>query len=517
MNDKLLFEIIKYVAVFFVSILLPKKLIYFTRNFISYCLKTALKFLFIYFTEILVFVILHLNKEKFLFENYISYKNLILLIIITIIITTSVQILYIIFSKPKSFFTIYPTFTIKEGEFIASDIQSETINKIITKKIEFLEQKFYVYRNKKIKSSLANTPAFLAIIIGLDWYKILISKKLNLENPISIYFQKDLLDSEINVELFYDKMQFININLFNEIEFFTSIIGKSKESSIENKIGDILHLYYFITSQSHLDLTVDFKLFDQSFSILNDLEEQLPLITERFKKYEFEDQPINEFFNSWKGIIKRYYSIIFIEKSDYKKAVDFIFDANDSNPYFPQSSYEIAKTQYIAKYLSEMLPKVKETAKELEIENYDNEQHNRLTKNYVSKLEYEDYTYNYQILIEIINRNNENKDLISYIEKKLQDNEMENHNIFSLIFTAESYKYLPTETGEKINSIYIDRIPKITQLLERAINLDEEFELLYLRIATLKFLYATDKEEHMEEALKYTSNHIYLYSKYGLQ
>lgn len=518
MNEKLFFEVIKYVIIFFVSILLPKKIIYFGRNLITYSFKVTFKYWFIYLTQIVLFFVLHFNKKKFLFDNYLHYRNLAILLMITFLVLITFQVFYIIFNKPKSFFTIYPTFTIKENEFIANDIQSEKINDIITKKIVFFEQKFYVYRNKKIQSKLEIIPAFLVIIIGLNGYKKLIQKKLNFKNPISIYFQKDILDSDLNIELFYDKKQFSNPNLFIELEFFTSIIEKSKSFSIESRIEDILHLYYFITSQSHLDLTIDFGLLDETFNILNDIEEQLPVLVENLKKYNFTDESLQEFYNSWKGIIKRYYSIIYIEKKDFKKAVDYIIDSNNINPYFPQSSYENAKIQYIAKYLSEMLPQVREAMEEFEVENYNKIQVDHLTKNYVSKLQYDNYKFNYHILIEIINRNTQDEDMLQYIEKKMTDNYSNCSNIFSLIFAAESLKYIPTLSGEKSNNIYTERIPKVIEFLEKAVNLDPEFELLHLRISSLKFLFAVGKEEIvMEEALEYTSKYIHLYNKYGLQ
>lgn len=517
MNEKLLFEILKYLIIFVISIFLPKKLIYFVQSFIAYSIKSVIKLWYIIFIELILIAFFYYNKEKFIFESFLNIKNFILVLSATLILLIVFKIIQLIFYKPKSFFSVYPSFTIKENEFITSDIQSEKINEIIEKKIEFLNSKFYIYRSDFFSSSLESIPSFLPTLIGLKSYKNLIIKKLNLNNPIALYFQKDILNSDLSVEIFYDKSQFINTNLFKELEIFTTIICKSKDYSVEQKIDDILYLYYFITSQSPLDFTLDIKKLDITINILNDLEEQLPIIVNRLQKYSFSESQLDEFNNSWKGIINRYYSIIFIEKKDYKKSVDFIIEANNINPYFPQSSYDNSKNQYIAKYLSEMLPKVGQTAEQLEIENFDLNKLNELTKNYINKLEYENYTHNYQILIEIINRNTENKELIDYIENQLSENEVNNNNVFSLIFLAETYKYLPTENKAKFNNLYFDRIPKVIELLEKAINLDDEFELLHLRIGTIKFMYATEYKEHMEETMKYMSNHSHLYTKYGLQ
>ena len=517
MNEKLLFEILKYLIIFVISIFLPKKLIYFVRSFIAYCFKSVIKLWYIIVIELLLIAIFFFNREKFIFDSYLNFKNFIIVLSVSLVVIIIIKILQLTLYKPKTFLSIYPSFTIKENEFITSDIQSEKINEIIEKNIEFLNSKFFIYRSSFFKSSLAYIPSFLPTLIGLKSYQHLITKKLNHNNPIAIYFQKDILNSDLSVEIFYDKTQFINTNLFKELENFTTIICKSKDYTVEQKINDILFLYYFITSQSPLDFTLDIKKLDVTINILNDLEEQLPVIVDRLRKYAFNETQLNEFNYSWKGIIKRYYSVIFLEKKDYKKSVDFIFEANNNNPYFPQFSYENAKNQYIAKYLSEMLPRVGQTAEELEIENFDLNQVNELTNNYISKLEYENYTHNYQILIEIINRNIENKELIDYIENKLSEDEVDNNNVFSLIFLAESYKYLPTDNKEKFNNIYFDRIPKVIELLEKAIILDGEFELLHIRIGTIKFMYATVQEEHMEETMRYMSDHIHLYAKYGFQ
>jgi hypothetical protein len=251
-----------------------------------------------------------------------------------------------------------------------------------------------------------------------------------------------------------------------------------------------------------LDLTLDFKEYDDTLNILYDLDEQLIVIKSDLKLYNIKNEEAEVFFNNWKGMIARYYSIAYLEKKDNIKAVDFIIESNKFNPYYPYNIHEKARQHYINKYLLELIPQIENSKETLEIEINEKETSNKIA-NLLNKLEYESTTHNYQILIEIINRNKDDIEILNYIEKALEDNLLNNQNVFSLIFIAEAYKYLPLG-NEMENKIYINRIPKVVKILEKAISLDNEFELLYLRIGSLKFMYGIHKSENeMEKVAEY--------------
>lgn len=515
MNEKIIFEILKYVAVFFVSIFLPKKITYIIQSFVSYYFKNCLRNWFYFAIEFLSFTLLYFYKNKFRFEDYIDYKSLIVITVLLSVIINLFVISKFLFKKSNVFLSIYPTFTIKENEFIINDIQSEKINEIITEKLKHLNAKFFVFRNGIVHAKIIDIPQFFPIMLGFTNYRNFINKKISKENPISLYLQKDLLGSELRTYLFFDDGQFINAAGFKEINDYALQISLSKERNLDDKIETILFLYIFVCSQSFLDLTLDIKEYDDTLKILYDLEEQLGILTRELELFKIKDGEIKIFYNHWKGTVLRYYSIVYLEKKENIKAVDFILNSDNINPYFPYSTYEKNKQLYINRYLLELLNKAEIFKEHLEVEEDVTEKNNRIA-NLINKLELESTKPNFDILIEIINRNIDDHELLSYIEQELERRLINCDNVFNLIFIAESFKYLPL--GEEMeNKIYVNRIPKVVEILEKAVEIDNEFELLYLRIGSLKFIYGRNTSEYeLEEAFKYIKKHSYLYTKYGL-
>lgn len=516
MNNKILFEVLKYVVIFIISVFLPKKITYLIRSIIFYFFSNLLKYWYILIFEIIILTIIYVNKNKLFFHEFVNIKTYLLILTISTIIINLFCLIKTYYTKSKVFFSIYPTYTIKENEFIVNDIQSEKINDILEAKIKVLKSKFFVFRNDIIEVKLLTIPEFIPILLGRKGFLKYITRKLNHRNLISLYIQKDLLDNTLETQFFFDDNQFINTSGYIEIKRMTLKICRDKEKSIDEKIESILFLYLFVNSQSFLDLTLNFKSFDETFHILNDLDEQVSFLQEDLKSYKIEELEINNFINSWKGMILRYYSIVYLEKNENQKAIDLIFKANEINPYYPQSEYSKAKQQYINIYMLELLPKIKETTDLFDIKT-DKTEISNLIINIQNKLEYESSTHNYQILIEIINRNINDKLLLTEIENNLEKTLVNNNNIFSLIFIAEVYKYLPL--GEKMeNKIYVNRIPKIVEILQKAISLDNEFELLHLRIGSLLLIYGFHHSEiETEKALKYMKQHVYIYNKFGLK
>ncbi|PRY44230.1 hypothetical protein CLV58_103199 [Spirosoma oryzae] len=263
-------------------------------------------------------------------------------------------------------------------------------------------------------------------------------------------------------------------------------------------------------------MTLDFKSYEETFHILNDLDEQLPLLKYDLNSYKIDETELNNFINTWKGMIFRYFSIVYLEKNEIEKAIDYIFKANEINPHYPQSEYSRAKQQYVNTYMLELLPKLNETTEILDIET-DKKEIENLIINIQNKLEFESSTHNYQILIELVNRNIDNKLVLSDIENILEKTLENNNNVFSLIFIAEVYKHLPL--GEEMeNSIYVNRIPKVVEILQKAISLDIDFELLHLRIGSLLLIYGFHTSEiETENAIKYMKKYVYVYGKFGLK
>ncbi|MGV8916005.1 MAG: hypothetical protein ACOH1X_11215 [Kaistella sp.] len=516
MDEKILFEILKYTVIFIISVFLPKKVTYLIRSIFSYYFNNLLKYWLLLTIEIVIFCYVYLNRSTILFEGFNNIKNYLLILFITTIIINLIYLLRTYFTKNKIFFSVYPSYTIKENEFIVNDIQSDKINSIIESKIKLLKPKFYVFRNNIIEIKLLSIPEFIPIILGFDGFLNFIKKRLNKENPIALYIQKDLLDNTIETYFYYDQNQFINATINVELNKINQKICRDKEKSIDEKIESIFHLYLFVNSQSFLDFTLDIKSYNETFNILNDLKEQIPFIESDLKSYKIDDDLIIEFVNSWSGIIMRYFSIVYLEKNEVLHAVDCIIQANNINPYFPESNYTTAKNQYINKYLLEVLPKMKSKIKETNSE-LDYSKISVSIKNIQNKIDFEYTTPNYQILIEIIKRNGNNDKFLHYIEKSLEELIVNETNIFTLIFIAESYKRLPL--GKNIyNNIYVNRIPKIIEILKKAISIDNDFDFLHLRIGILLFIYGFNHSEaESEKALKYMNEHAYIYDKYGLR
>lgn len=516
MNEKIIFEILKYVAVFFISIFLPKKISYITRTFISYFFNNCIKYWLYFLALTALYLIFFFNHNKLTFEEYVNYKTLIVLFLSLSFIINLYVFLKFFLTKSDVFFSIYPTFTIKENEFIINDIQSEKINDIITIKLKKIRSKFFVFRNEIVHTKVIDVPEFFPILLGFKNYINFINKKLNTKNPISLYLQKDLLDSELRTYLFFNDKQFVNAGGFKDVEDLALKISLSKERNLDDKIESILFLYIFICSQSFLDLTLDVQEYDDTLKILYDLDEQISILKKELELFKFDSNVVNLFYNNWKGMIFRYYSIVYLEKKENIKAVDFIFEADNSNPYFPYNTHEKGREHYITKYMLEIIPNVDFFKESLEIENNETETNNKIV-NLKNKLEFESTRPNYNILIEIIKRNEDNIELLKYIEEKLENSLKDNSNVFSLIFIAESYKYLPLG-DEMENKIYVNRIPKVVEILENAIAIDKEFELLHIRIGSLKFMYSVRNsidDAEMEKVANYIQKYSYLYSKYG--
>jgi hypothetical protein len=512
MNDKLMFEALKYIVGFFLSIFLPKKVIYFSRSFLSYLIKNCLRFWYVFVLEIgiLLFCKLYLNVNFTL--KHIGFNTL-LIVLGTVSSINTLEFLKFYFGKSKSFFLVYPTYTIKDNEFIINDIQSERFNEIIASKLNIIKTKFYAFRSMWLKTEMVTVPSFFPILIGFKKYQNFIKRKLNESNPISLYIQKDLLDSELNAYIYFDSKSLVHTSLFNDLEVITLKICKSKSQGIESKIETILFLHLFIIGQSILDFTTEHERYEDSFKILNDLNEQLPIIASRLLDLEMSKEEVDNFYNLWKGVIDRYYSRLYSVKNEIFVSIDFIFKSHNINPYFPQSTYAKCKEQYIIRYLLGMIPHLKESLNPSEI----NEEELKVIMNDLSsRVEYENASTNDMVLAEIIDINLSSVEVMNHVENHLEEMLLDCNNVFKILFIVEIYKILPLGI-EKEGRMYIERIPKVIELLEKAILIDNEFELLHLRIGTLMLISSLhNSNPDLENVFMYINKYKYLYSKYGL-
>lgn len=513
--SKFIDQLVVGTATFILSIFLPKHFITLIRELIKFIFISLIRYWYITaFITGLIFFINYKTDCKYLSQFY-SITFLLAVLISNIIIVPVIALLIQLFKTFKTFnIAYYGCFSVKENEYLTIDLDSENLNERFEKLHQNIIANHYCYKNGLIKTNIVKIPKFICILIGSKGINKFIQKRIVSKKHIaSIHFIRDINKQNLTAIINFDKVNLVHTTPLDNAENLISSL--SSDSNINNlKIIDIsTKIYFLLFGQTMIDMMIDFKKFVEVHCVLDDSEK---LLSEIFNiSSDLADKhksSILEFINYWKSYTERYRAIVLIEQNQFLGAIQHIMKSISLNPYYPYFDYGTLKQDFTKKYGIDLAPSINDAIKELDLELDEND---NVKQNLEQQVEFVEATFNYQIVKEILKRENTEKIRNSLSE---EFSKLDKTNPFILLTISEVIKYMEKGT-EKYNEIYVARIDETINLLKDILKLDDDFSLIHTKIgllSTIKGFYY-ENEKMIEDGLKEYEKGMHFMSKLGFK
>ncbi|WP_035645940.1 hypothetical protein [Flavobacterium sp. ASV13] len=515
--SKFIDEIFVGIATFVLTVFLPKRLIVFLRELIKFIFLAIIKYWYVSILLIgLVFLINDKTDCKYL-DQFFSKTFLLITLISVLLIVPIIALLIQFFKNYKSFnVAYYGAFTVKENEYLTIDLDSENLNERFEKITALISRNHYSYKNNLITVNVVNVPKFIVILLGANRFNKFVQKRIASKKHLStIHFIRDINKQNLTVVINFDDKGLSNTVVVENAE---NLIGSlCSDSSVNNlKIIDIsAKIYFLLFGQILTDKMIDSKKFAEVHYLLDDTEKLLLEISHISTDLGDKNKNlIVDFINFWKSYIERYRAILLIEQDQFFGAIQHIMKSIELNPYFPYHDYQTLKQDYTKKYGISLIPSIRETVSELGLEDDENDNEN-IKNSLEQQVQFAETTFNYEIVKEILRRENTEKIRNSLIN---EFSKLDKNNPFILLTIAEVIKHIEKGT-EKFNEIYIDRIDETINLLNDILKLDNDFPLIHTKIGLLSVFKGVhfDNEAIIEKGLEEYEKGVYYMSKLGFK
>jgi len=515
--SKFIDQLVVGTATFILSIFLPKHFITLIRELIKFIFISLIRYWYITaFITGLIFFINYKTDCKYL-DQFYSTTFLLVILISNITIVPVIALLIQLFKTFKPFnIAYYGCFSVKENEYLTIDLDSENLNERFEKLHQNIIANHYCYKNGLIKTNIVKIPKFISILIGSKGINKFIQKRIVSKKHIaSIHFIRDINKQNLTAIINFDKANLVHTTPLDNAENLISNL--SSDSNINNlKIIDIsTKIYFLLFGQTMIDMMIDFKKFVEVHSILDDseklLSEILNISSDLADKHK---SSILEFINYWKSYTERYRAIVLIEQNQFLGAIQHIMKSISLNPYYPYFDYVTLKQDFTKKYGIDLAPSINHAIKELDLE-LDESENDNVKQNLEQQVEFVKATFNYQIVKEILERENTEKIRNSLSE---EFSKLDKTNPFILLTISEVIKYMEKGT-EKYNEVYVARIDETINLLKDILKLDDDFPLIHTKIGLLTTMkgFHYDNEKMVEDGLKEYEKGMYFMSKLGFK
>jgi len=205
---------------------------------------------------------------------------------------------------------------------------------------------------------------------------------------------------------------------------------------------------------------------------------------------------------------------------NYTQAINHLFKALKTNPYYPFTDYKSWKSETIKSYvisISSILPEVVEDLKKEQIkeeDTYNEEEILNIYMNAVSQIEFPHMVSYTSLIIDIIEQA-ESEYLNKIIEEKLREDICESP--IQNYIKGEILKYLPKGT-ERINKLYTDRLDDVISEFKKVLEIDEDFPLMNNKYGTmLLFKEIENGSSEFSNSMHYIEKGFEYFSKYGMK
>jgi hypothetical protein len=456
-------------------------------DFINYSVKMLIKNGMPSIISIITITIINYFTHEEYFGHYLSIKYLGLNLLSMAIFSFTFSIVLKV-TKKKSIFNVavYGSFTIKEDKKIRVDAASEQINKVIEGTIRAMNRDVYSYSKSMIGINYIRLPNILVSLLGFTKLNDKIRLEVNKKNHfVSIHFIKNVSSKSISAYVSCDECLLQHPQPTENLEKLINNLLSNPSYSEKQAIEASVKLYLLVYSQVLLDYFTDSKNYKVVHYILDSCEgivsEIRIIIPKNLVTLKCE---VDDYLKFWLSHIERYRAIAFLEQKEGAGSVKAIFKAISLNPYYPYDTYTTLKHYYTKRYGIELIPSINSTIEKMGVKGSKPETNLRIREELKRQVLFLDTTYHYEILKEIIRRN-EKGAIIELIEEELS--KLDQESPFLMLTKCEILKYLP-KGKQKINEIFAERVDDCCVLLREVIRLDPEFILVYTKLGSLLLL-----------------------------
>lgn len=378
---------------------------------------------------------------------------------------------------------VYGCFIINENKKPTIDSTCDEINLVIQNSIKSANSKVYSYKNA-ILLHQAHIPETLFSESSYEKLNELIKQKIHdVAHLASIHFYSNEKDSKLHAIVNYNDYVLNYSAPAETVQKLSNRILNLNSLTRNESINISLNLFYLVYSQVHLDMMLEEKDYKNLHYTLDGCEKlalEVKLSCENLPiEYKLE---MNEFLNFWLSHCERYRAVTLKNQKEYHGAVSCIFKAISFNPFYPYVNYSSLKADYSKRYAVELVPGFNEMQELFPEIDVTAEENLAVAAELSQQIEFKEVSYNYMILKDIMYENQDDQDLINYIEKELD--RLDNNSPFILITKSEIIRFL--KKGKKrINAMYASRLDDTIEYLRKAITLDSDLPVLYTKIGSL--------------------------------
>jgi len=483
----------------------PKRVVSFIGQFIGFMFTSLFKYWYLSLLFILLTAGLSWYFDLYSLGFYIGSCCTLLLLV------TGISVYQALHEKYSNFnIAYYGCYTIREGEYLTADVDSEILNS----KIKSLSEKYLkalnVYRNSYIEAQTVQLPKFLSLLFSYDKLDGYVKKQVRSQKHLSsLYFLRDSGKQSITPVFHFDTETLENTYPVTYAERLISELDEQPIKTVE--IGYMAFILMHSTALNTIMLeTGEFQLLHDTLTEAEKIIFDIRTAANSFS--EAQKERIIKFADFWEAYLNYTRVIIFIAQKQYMAAAQRIFKTIQLNPYFPYESYEKLKLEYSARYALQMLPGMQEFGELLNFE--DNTDYSIVAQKLEAMISFGQTEYMSELLNEIIHAAKD-KHVEKFIETELD--KLDESNTFALLTKSEVIRYIPNGE-EKINQIYAANVDKAIRLLRAAIEKDKDFTILKSKLGALLFVKGVhyNNEQILDEGAKLTQEGQYILQELGV-
>lgn len=392
--------------------------------------------------------------------------------------------------------------TIESEDEIYKTVSSHKITKQLRREFGILSASVPPYNNRLINPVLVTKPRLYYHFHDLNGLATDLNKYINPNGFLCMLLSThDKINNRLEFDILYAQI-FNSDSLF--VDFKAALNTQVyEELNVVEYTANASLFFACCISQGVLDALISFEKLNDGLFIIDECTSIFKKVERNFKASitEAHFERIKPLFDLMESNLERYRAIFFLNKGNYEFAVQYLFKSVRINPYFPYNNYEDFRLAYGKRYVVA----VSEQSGEYIDEGKKEEHKEKVLKKNMELIQSMDYSmtpFFDDILKEIIMRAS-SEELSNQI-LDLMSNGFCKEPINHLI-RGEILKVIPLEGSEKINELYIARIPESIAEFEKVLEYDSSFVIMHSKIGALKLNYLMSLDapfENLENEVK---------------
>jgi len=415
---------------------------------------------------------------------------------------------------------------IYEKDHININIDSQKIAARQVALYELLSKNKYPFSIGLLNCVSIQKPKLYYLVNDLPSLKHKYLKLIKSEKVLSILLiTRDIDNNKIEFEiLFAENLKHAQPS----VNTFKTIFNRTVEddTQYDDYILEVTKVYLAVHGQSVLDMLINIEKFDYGHKVIDDCEQLFIQSINRISEIINLKSHIyfEEFKNGFLSNFERYRAIYYLNQREYNGAIRHLFKAIKIHPYFPYDNYVQYRDAYNKRYVAEVNLQTAQVNKESAVEGtsiIDDRSEEAIlafSDHLFERFEFSNMATFENVIGEIIKRAQSD-----YINKNIENELKKDFCVSPIkeIIRGEMLKYLPKGI-EKHDELYLDRIPDVIAEFNKALEVDQDFTLMYTRIGMLKLIQSfheknTEREKQLfAEGIEYWQKGMDLFARLGV-